>query len=464
MTPPDGTNSFSRRATRAVFHPYTNAVANDRDGPLVIMRGEGVRVWDEDGKEYIEGMAGLWCASLGFSEHRLADAAARQMRTLPFYHGFSHKSHAPQIELAERLLELAPAPMGRVFFCNSGSEAIDTAVKLIWYYNNTRGKPEKKKIISRVKAYHGVTVAAASATGVPANHTNFDLPIDRFLHTDLPHFYRFGAAGETEEDFATRCADNLESMILAEDPETVAAFFAEPVMGAGGVIVPPATYFDKIQAVLKKYDILLLADEVICGFGRTGRMWGSETFGLKPDLLTTAKALTSGYIPISALMVSKEIYETVAPKTAEIGTFGHGYTYSGHPVAAAVALETLDIYAEMDVVERVRSAAVPFQKRLAALAGHPLVGETMGIGLIGAIELVADRDTRAMFEPAGKTGPYAVSRAQAHGAILRPLVDRVAFSPPLIISDADIGLMFDRAEAALDDTAAWLKAGGLTGN
>ena len=461
MPPPDGINSFSRRDAEALFHPYTDAVANGRDGPLVITRGDGVRVWDEDGAEYLEGMSGLWCASLGFSEHRLADAAARQMRELPFYHGFSQKSHPPQIELAEKLKALAPVPMARVFFCNSGSEAIDSAIKLIWYYNNARGRPEKKKIVSRIKAYHGVTVAAASATGVPVNHTAFDLPIDRFLHTDMPHFYRFGEDGESETDFATRCADSLEKLILAEGPETVAAFFAEPVMGAGGVILPPADYFEKIQAVLRKYDVLFLADEVICGFGRTGEMWGCQTYGLKPDLLTCAKALTSGYLPISALMISQEIYDAVAPKTEEIGTFGHGYTYSGHPVPAAVALETLKIYEEIDLIARVKETAKTFQARLKALGDHPLVGESAGVGLVGAVELVADKGGKTPFTPLGRAGPYAVARAQANGLIVRALGDRIAFSPPLIISAADIGLMFDCVTASLDETASWIDAGGL---
>lgn len=464
MAAPDGTNSLSRRDADAVFHPYTNAVANERDGPLVITRGKGVEVWDEDGKAYIEGMSGLWCASLGFGEDRLADAAARQMRELPFYHGFNQKSHPPQIELAERLLALAPSPMAKVFFCNSGSEAADSAVKMIWYMNNALGRPEKKKIISRFKAYHGVTIAAASITGVPANHTAFDLPLNGFLHTDQPHFYRFADDGETEEEFASRCADNLDKLIVAEGPDTVAAFFAEPVMGAGGVIVPPKTYFEKIQAVLQKHDVLMVADEVICGFGRTGQMWGCETFGITPDILTCAKALTSGYIPIAAVLINQRVFDAIAPQTEEIGTFGHGFTYSGHPVPAAVALETLKIYDEIDLVARVKQASKPFLKRLHSFTDHPLVGETMGVGLVGAVEMVADKTTRAPFEPAGKTGAYLVARAQAHGLIVRQLGDRIAFSPPLIISESEIGSMFDRFAAALDETAEWLKTGGLTAN
>ena len=467
MNAPDGNagaNSLSRRDADAVLHPYTNAIANRDDGPLVITRGEGVHVWDEDGRKYIEGMSGLWCVSLGFGEDRLAEAAARQMRELPFYHGFSQKSHPPQIELAERLLALAPVPMAKVFFCNSGSEANDTAVKMIWYLNNALGRPKKKKIISRFKAYHGVTIASASITGVPLNHTAFDLPLGGFLHTGMPHFYRFGEDGETEEDFATRCADNLDRLIEAEGPDTVAAFFAEPLMGAGGVIVPPRTYFEKVQAVLKKHDVLFVADEVICGFGRTGEMWGSQTLGLMPDILTCAKALTSGYMPISAVMVNERVFDALAPKTAELGSFGHGYTYSGHPVPAAVAVETLKIYEEMDLIAGVRQRSRIFQERLHRFADHPLIGETMGLGLVGAVELVADKDTRQPFEPAATVGPWLVAQAQERGLIIRAMGDRVAFSPPLIISDAEIGEMFDRFGEALAVTAEAAASGAFTGN
>ena len=385
------------------------------------------------------------------------------MRELPFYHGFSQKSHPPQIELAERLLALAPTPMAKVFFCNSGSEANDTAVKMIWYLNNALGRPEKKKIISRFKAYHGVTVASASITGVPLNHTAFDLPLDGFLHTDMPHFYRFGEEDEDEEDFATRCADNLDRLIEAEGPDTVAAFFAEPVMGAGGVIVPPKTYFEKIQAVLTKHDVLFVADEVICGFGRTGEMWGCQSLGLTPDILTCAKALTSGYLPISAVMVNERVFDALAPKTAELGVFGHGYTYSGHPVPAAVAVETLKIYEEMDLIAGVRERSKTFQKRLHSFADHPLVGETMGLGLVGAVELVADKDTRQPFEPPATVGPWLVAQAQERGLIIRAMGDRVAFSPPLIISDTEIGEMFDRFEQALAVTTDAAAAGTFTG-
>ncbi|HYN37733.1 MAG TPA: aminotransferase, partial [Rhodospirillales bacterium] len=349
-TPTTLPTTLGQRDVAALAHPYTNLSAHRHSGPLVITRGEGVRVYDEAGREYIEGLAGLWCTALGFSEPRLVEAAAKAMHRLPFYHSFGGKAPAPTIELAERLIGLAPAPMSKVLFANSGSEANDTAIKLVWYYNNALGRPEKKKIISRRRAYHGVTVASASLTGLPANHRDFDLPIDRILHTDCPHWWRYALDGESEAAFATRMADELERMIVREGPDTIAAMFAEPVMGAGGVIVPPATYFEKIQQVLRRYDVLLIADEVICGFGRTGNRWGSETFGLRPDMITCAKALSSGYIPISALLIAEPIWQAMLAESDKIGVFGHGYTYSGHPVAAEVALETLRLYDERDII------------------------------------------------------------------------------------------------------------------
>ncbi|MBP2293057.1 aspartate aminotransferase family protein [Azospirillum rugosum] len=443
-------NSAASRDKAYFLHPYTNLHLHETQGPLIVERGDGVRVYDDGGKEYIEGLASLWCVSLGWGEERLVEAATRQMRKLPTYHVFGHKSHEPGIDLAERLIKLAPVPMSKVFFANSGSEANDTVIKLIWYYNNALGRPEKKKILSRVKAYHGVTVATASLTGLPNNHRDFDLPIARILHADCPHHYHFAEPGETEEDFATRLAESLEAQILAEGPDTIAAMFAEPVMGAGGVIVPPATYFPKIQAVLKKYDILLVADEVICGFGRTGNFWGSQTMGMQPDILSCAKQLSSGYLPISAVMVSEKIYQACVDESKKIGTFGHGYTYSAHPVAAAVAIETLKIYEERDTVGHVRAVAPLFQRRLKALADHPLVGEARGVGLIGAIELVADKATKAPFEPVGRAGATLNALAQENGLILRAMGDSVALCPPLVIGEEDINTMFDRLAAALD--------------
>jgi 4-aminobutyrate--pyruvate transaminase len=454
-------NSAARRDIAYHLHPYTNAKKHEADGPLVLSSGKGVFVRDDEGREYIEGLAGLWCVSLGWGEERLVEAAARQMRQLPYYHSFAHKVPEVVTELAEALVKMAPVPMSKAFFVNSGSEANDTVVKMVWYYNNALGRRQKKKIISRIKAYHGVTVAAASLTGLPLQHTDFDLPIANILHTDCPHHYRFGQSGESEEQFATRLAESLEQLILKEGPDTVAAFIAEPIQGAGGVIVPPKTYFEKIQAVLRKYDVLLIADEVITGFGRTGNMFGTETMGMQPDLITVAKALSSGYQPIAAVLINEKVYQAIRENSDKNLSFGHGYTYSGHPVAAAVALETLKIYEERNIVEHVRSVMGRFQKKLRSFEGHPLVGEARGIGLVGALELVADKRTKAPFAPPPKVGLYAQARAQDRGLLVRAIGDSVAFCPPLIITEGEIDELFRRWEPALDEAMAWVKDQGL---
>jgi 4-aminobutyrate---pyruvate transaminase len=453
------TNSAGRDL-RSTIHPYTNLKAHQTEGPLVITEGIGVFVRDESGKEYLEGLAGLWNASLGFSERRLAEAAYRQMLKLPFYHTFAHKAVDAGIELAEKLLSMAPAQMSKVFFVNSGSEANDTVVKLAWYYNNAVGRPKKKKVISRMKSYHGVTVASASLTGLPNNHRDFDLPIANILHVECPHFYRYGLPGETEEAFAGRLADALERRILSEGPDTIAAFIAEPVMGAGGVIVPPASYFDKIREVLNKYDILFIVDEVICGFGRTAEMWGTTTYNLKPDMITCAKGLSAGYMPIGAVMISETIFGALVKQSEKIGVFSHGFTSTGHPVASAVALETLRIYEHDRILDHVRRVTPQMQVGLRRFTDHPLVGEVRGVGLIGAVELVANKSTRASFDPAAAVGPYLVKRGHHHGVILRALGDSIAFCPPLIINAAEINLMLERFALALDDALAMVRERG----
>jgi 4-aminobutyrate--pyruvate transaminase len=429
------------------IHPYTNLKLHETEGPLVITEGDGIFVRDENGKTYLEALSGLWCVGLGFSERRLADAAYKQMLKLPYYHTFAHKAHDIGIELAEKLLSIAPVAMSKVFFVNSGSEANDTVVKLVWYFNNAQDRPLKKKIISRNKAYHGVTVASASLTGLPNNHRDFDLPLSTILHVECPHWFRFGLPGETEEAFATRLANSLEQRILSEGPETIAAFIAEPIMGAGGVILPPATYWEKIQPVLKKYDVLLIADEVICGFGRTGNMWGSTTYGMQPDIITCAKGLSSGYLPIGAVMITEEIYKTLVRQSEKIGVFGHGFTYSGHPVTSAVALETLKIYEETNLLEHIQNVAPRMQAGLRQFANHPLVAEVRGIGLIGAVELNAPK------------GAFLAKRAHHHGLIIRALGDTIAFCPPLIIKEAEIDMMFERFSLALADTWAAVQNG-----
>jgi len=455
-------SNAAQRDIETVIHPYTNLDAFRTSGPLILDRGEGITVWDTDGKDYIEGMAGLWCTALGYSEQELIDAATSQMGQLPFTHIFGGKTHEKAAELAERLKAIVPHDASKVLFCGSGSEANDQQIKLVWYYNNARGKPNKKKIISRIRGYHGVTVMTASLTGLPANHADFDLPLPGILHADCPHYYRYAEPGETEDEFTTRLAKNLDEMIQREDPDTIAAFIAEPIMGAGGVVIPPESYFPKIQAVLGKYDIYFIADEVICGFGRTGEMFGCETYGIKPDSISVAKALSSAYVPIGAVTVGGDMYEAMLEQSRKIGIFGHGFTYTAHPVAAAVACKTLEIYEKRNIVGHVKSLAPTFEKRVAKLADHPLVGSSRAKGLIGGVELVADKATKRAFDASQGVGAAAMNNAQKHGLIVRAMGgDIVAFCPPLIINEAQVNEMFDRFEKGLDDTEAWVQKEGL---
>ena len=457
--PPFGANSAAARDVANVLHPYTDLKTHQEVGPVVISRGKGVRVWDDAGKEYIESVAGLWCAALGFDNERLVQAAANQMRKLPFYHAFTAKSHEPMIDLAEMLIERAPLPMSKVFFANSGSEANDSAIKMAWYMNNALGRPQKKKIIGRRRGYHGITIASASLTGLPANHRSFDVPLPGFIHTMCPHYYHEAMPGESEDAFASRCAEALETLILTEGPDTIAAMWAEPIMGAGGVVVPPRGYFPKIQAVLRKYDILLVADEVICGFWRTGNYWGTQTLDIQPDIITCAKALSSSYLPISAVMVNQRVFDALAKESNEIGTFGHGFTYSGHPVPAAVAIETLKIYDEMNMGAHVASVGPYMQAELRRrFADHPLVGEVRGTGLIAAVELVADKAERKNFDPKAKVGPRLMKIAEENGVIVRVAVnDALCFSPPLIITKEDVDEMLNRVSKSLDDLTVQLR-------
>lgn len=457
----DRLNSVQARDVAYFLHPYTNLKKHQEDGPMVVTNGEGIYVYDDKGNEYIEGLSGLWCTALGFSEQRLVDAANAAMSKLPFFHSFFGRGHDAGIDLAEKLISLAPVPMSKAFFTSSGSEANDTAVKLIWYYNNSRGLPKKKKIISRIKAYHGVTIASASLCGLPANHQDFDLPIPNIYHTDCPHAYRFADPDETDQEFATRLAASLEEMILDEGPDTVAAFFAEPILGAGGVLVPPETYYDKVQAVLKRYDVLFVCDEVINGFGRTGNMWGAQTRNIKPDIITMAKALTSAYLPMGAVLISDEIYQGLVQESEKLGVFGHGYTYTGHPVCAAVALEAIKIYEERDIVGRVQNIGPRLQTGLRKHSDHPLVGEVRGVGMMAAVELVKDKATRESFDPSLAVGAYFGQRAIQYGLIVRTVGDAVCLAPPLIITEEQIDSVLERFQRALDDTTAWVHQQGF---
>jgi len=450
-------SNLATRDVETVLHPYVNLARFRETGPVIIERGQGVYVYDTDGKGYIEGMAGLWCTALGYGNEELVEAAAAQMRKLAFAHLFTGKSHDPAIELAEKLKEIAPVPISKTFFCNSGSEANDTQVKLVWYFNNALGRPNKKKIISRVKGYHGVTIVAASLTGLPANHRDFDLPLPGFLHTSCPHHYRFAQAGESEEDFATRLAAELDELIVKEGPDTVAAFIAEPVMGAGGVIVPPKTYFEKIMQVCRKHDVFMISDEVICGFGRLGTTFGCEKLGFRPQSISIAKMLSSAYLPIAGVMIQEELYQALLSESKKIGVFGHGFTYGGHPVSAAVALKALEIYARDRIVEKAAERGVQFQARLKKIGEHPLVGEARGLGLIGGLELVADKNTKRAFSPQHGVAARAVQFAEAEGVIVRAVMGEVlTLSPPLVINAYEVDELFDRLTRALDKTLDWV--------
>lgn len=451
-------NSVQGRDLKYLLHPVTNARAHEKHGPLIITRGEGVRVFDDTGKDYIEGLAGLWSVALGFSEQRLVDAATRQMQQLPYMHLFASKGHEPSVLLAEKLVEMTPEGLDRVHFTNSGSEANDTVIKMVWFYNNAIGRPEKKKFIGRLKGYHGITIAAGSLTGLPANHKGFDLPLDFVRHVSTPHYWRFGLDGETEDQFSDRLAAELEDMILTEGPDTVAAFIGEPLMGAGGVIVPPRGYWAKVQAVCRKYDVLVVADEVINGFGRTGQMFACETYGIKPDILVLSKQITSSYQPLAAVVFSDAIYQGIADGSDKLGTFGHGYTTSGHPVATAVGLECVSIIEERDLVANAARMGQILRDGLARYADHPMVGEVRGEGLIAAVEFVSDKRTKAGFAPVGLAAQAVVAACQAHGLILRVSGEAVCFCPPMIITEDEVRDLLRRFDLAMTDAFAQIPA------
>lgn len=435
-----------------VIYPTTNFKAIEQ---ICIDRGEGIYVYDTNGKQYLEGLAGLWCTSLGYGNEEIIQTTAEQMRKLTYSHMFGGKTHQVGIDLADKLASMIPMDNANIFFGNSGSDANDSHVKMLRYYFSAIGKPEKRKIIARERSYHGVTVAAASLTGLPVNQQHFDLPIDALgvLRTDHPHYYRGKQGSETETEFVDRIVGNLEALILREGPETIAAFIAEPITGASGVIVPPAGYYEKVQAVLNKYDILMWADEVITGFGRTGNDFGSRTVNLqKPDMMTMAKQLSSAYIPISAAAIRSDMYEAMVDQSAAAGAFGHGYTYSGHPVACAVALKTLEIYERDNIFAQAAERGEYMQAKLAEFKNHPLVGEVRGRGLIGAVELVANKQSGQEFQ-GGAVGATVIKHCQDNGLILRAVAgNSIAFCPPLIISNEQIDEMVDKFSRALEST------------
>ncbi len=452
----------------AILHPATALRAHQEHGGLIAERGRGILLTDIHGRDYIDAMAGLWCVNVGYGRRELADAAAAQIEKLGYYHSFAGASNPPQIELADRLLGLMRERAGlekpsRIFFGLSGSDANDTQVKLVRYYNNLRGRPKKKKIISRKGAYHGVSVASGSLTGLEAFHYAFDLPMEGTLFADCPHFYRYAESGESEDAFSQRMADQLEALIAREGAETIAAFIAEPVMGAGGVIPPPRGYFDRIQPILSHHEILLIADEVICGFGRLGSWFGSGHYSLQPDLISMAKGLTSGYLPLSAVAVSDEIWSVLEAGSPEVGVFAHGYTYSGHPVSAAVAMANLDILESEDLVGNAARVGPYLQGRLrAALGDHPHVGEIRGEGMIMAVEFVSDRDSKLPFDPKLAVHRMICAEAANQGLIVRALPSEgaaLALSPPLCLSETEADRISEILVKAVDTVLARVNKG-----
>ena len=433
----------------SVIYPVTNLKSVEQ---INIVRGKGVYVYDDAGNQYLEGLSGLWCSALGYGNEELIEAISSQLHTLSYSHLFGGRTHPVVMELADRLAAMVPVKDARVFFSNSGSEANDSQIKMLRYYANAIGKPEKKKIIALDRGYHGVTVAAAALTGLPVMHSHFDLPVDALgiLRADCPHYFRGRVGAETEEEFVARLLKNLQQLIHDEGADTIVAFVAEPLMGAGGVVVSPQGYLPQVQSLLNENDIFLWADEVICGFGRTGNDFGSTTMGIQPDIMSLAKQLSSAYVPISAAVIPGAMYEAMIDQSAEVGVFGHGYTYTGHPVACAAALKALEIYERDGLFARAAKQGAYLQSRLQEFASHELVGEVRGKGLIGAVELVADKGTGQAFAD-GKVGAFAQRACQDEGLLLRAVAgNSVAFCPPLIIKEAQIDEMIEKFARALD--------------
>ena len=450
---------------RYVFHPFTALRDHERSGPaFVVTEGKGAQLTDSAGRSYIDAMAGLWCVNVGYGRREIADAMRAQAETLSYCHAFSAMSSDKPAILSEKLIRLAPPGMAKVFYGNSGSDANDTQVKLVWLYNNARGRPAKKKIIARARGYHGVTVMTAGLTGLPGLHAGFDLPLPMIRHTTAPRRLWEGH-GLSDAEFTARLVADLEALIAAEGGDTIAAMIVEPVMGAGGVIIPPEGYYPAIQEVLRRHDILLIADEVICGFGRLGTMFGSTLLGIEPDLITVAKGLTSAYFPLSACIVADHVWQTLVEAGDTFGAFGHGYTYSSHPVGASAALANLAIIEDDGLIGHVPERGAYLQRRLhEAFDDHPLVGEVRGTALIGAVEFVAAKGPGGpvAFDPALKVAPRIVRGALDRGVIGRalPAADTVAFSPPFVISESEIDVAVAAFRDAADQVLGELRAGG----
>lgn len=445
---------------RSMFHPFTALQTHEEVGPpRVFVEGRGSTLTDIDGHHYLDALAGLWCVNIGYGNEEMAEALASQVRTLSYYHTFASMGVDVSARLADRLVVMAPVPMSKAFFGNSGSDANDTQAKIVWYYNNALGRPGKKKIISRHRGYHGVTVLSAGLTGLRNLHEGFDLPLPMIRHVRPPHRLWEAEPGMSDADFVASLAKELEDLILAEGPETVAAFIAEPVQAAGGVIIPPEGYFAAIQEVLSRYDVLLIADEVVTGFGRLGQPFGTTAHGLEPDLITVAKGITSAYAPLSACLVSERVWEVISAESLKHGVFGHGYTYSAHPLGAAAAMTNLDIIERDGLIALAAERGDFLQRRLhEEFSGHPLVGDIRGQGLIGAVEFVDSTAPMTAFDPADRVGIRIARRSLELGVITRalPAADTIAFSPPFVVTEDEIDIMVTTTRRAADDIAGEL--------
>ncbi|AML58558.1 Gamma-aminobutyrate:alpha-ketoglutarate aminotransferase [Serratia rubidaea] len=460
-------NDLISRDRQVTFHASTH-LRDYAHGELpgrVMTGGNGIMVRDADGNQFIDGFAGLYCVNIGYGREEMAEAIYRQAKELAYYHTYVGHTNEPLIELSEKIIAKAGMKMSKVYYGMSGSDANETQIKLVRYYNNILGRPQKKKIISRQRGYHGSSIAAGSLTGLASFHDHFDLPIDGILHTDAPYYYQRAPelADLSEQAFSRHCAERLEALILATGPDSVAAFIGEPVLGTGGIVPPPEGYWPAIQAVLDKYDILLIADEVVCGFGRTGREFGSHTYGMRPDLITIAKGLTSAYQPLSGVIVGDKVWRVLEQGTGEYGPIGHGWTYSGHPLGAAAALANLQIIERENLVQNAADTGAYFQQRLRdSFADHPLVGEVRGVGLMAAIEFSVDKQRCRPFDPALKVGPRVSAAALDNGLIARamPQGDILGFAPPLVINRAEVDELLDRALRAVNRVADQLAAAG----
>jgi L-2,4-diaminobutyrate transaminase len=446
------TETLARKGQAHYLQPFTSIAQNQQTGPRVMARGEGCRLWDTDGKEFLDAMAGLWCVNIGYGRKEMAEAVQKQTEELAYFHSFVNMANEPAITLADKVASLAPKNINKVFFGLSGSDANDTNVKIVWYYNNLRGLPEKKKIISRKGGYHGVTLGGCSMSGLPPLHAHFDMPVnDRFIHVTRPHLYWDAPEGMDEAAFTKYLAEELEQKIIDEGPDTVAAFIAEPVQGAGGVIVPPEGYFAAVKPILDKYDILFIADEVVCGYGRLGTWFGSQYYDFEPDLMTTAKGLTSGYIPLSANLVSDRVWEVLKEGSPEVGPFAHGYTYSGHPVSTAAGVKNLEIIEREGLVENAARMEPIMQQRFReAFADHPLIGNVRGTGCLAGLELVADKEKKTPFDPKLGVGPRLYNLLLEEGLISRPIVNSMVFCPPLIFGEDELGEIIDKFSIGLN--------------